>query len=223
VKELICKITSIRNFGSKKVFTIDKVLSTIKPGQFLLASNSVLDTHLVPVYLFSLRGDIYFSFPEESSWDIGSVLNIRGPIGDGFVDINLFQNILLINFESSHHTLNALMEIGIMNKKNIAYFSEKKEFQIPPTVELVAPNLLSETIHWADFIGIEIHRENLSKYHEFFQQIEKQRTHCELMVFCPILCSGKSDCMICSLKTKKGWIKTCQQGQIINLNQLEFE
>jgi hypothetical protein len=82
--------------------------------------------------------------------------------------------------------------------------------------------MLDENLLWADYVVIEIERDNLDKNQEILKKIIDLEKPTEILIYCPILCSSDSQCMVCSVKTKKGWIRTCQQGTVFNLNELEF-
>ena len=223
MKEQICKLISIRNFGNIKTFTVDKTFTSVKSGHFFLVSTPNSDSKIMPVYVFSHEQDVYFSFPKDVRWDIGDFLHFHGPIGRGFCDLSPYSNIFMLSLDTEHNSLNSLIEIGIKENKNISYFIENKGFPVPSTVEIITRDMITETIEWANYIAIEINRENLSKNYDMLKKIRKNAVTCELLIYCSILCSGKSDCLICSLKTKHGWIKTCQEGQIFNMDDLEFE
>jgi len=223
VKEKICKLTSVRNFGNKKIFSVDWSFPALKPGQFFLVSNPNCDSKIIPVYIFSLDQDVYFSYPFDVRWEIGDLLQFHGPVGHGFNDLSKYSNIFMLSLNPEHHSLNSLIEIGIKENKNIAYYGQNKNIPIPPTVEIISADMIEETIEWATYIAIEINREDLPINYALLKKIREHVVTCELLIYCPILCLGKSDCMICSLKTKHGWIKTCQQGQIYNLDNLELE
>jgi hypothetical protein len=129
----------------------------------------------------------------------------------------------MLSLDCEEYSLNALIEIGIKENRNITYYVENKEFPISPSVEIITRDMIRETIGWANYIAIEIKREDLPKNYEILKNVKEHAVTCELLIYCPILCLGKADCMVCSLKTKQGWTKTCQQGQIFNLDNLELE
>lgn len=223
MKELTCKITTFRKTGSKKIFTLDHKLENLIPGQLFLAYNSKKNSHLMCLNLFSVMDEVWFTYKDEYSWEVGDQLFVRGPIGEGFRPIHNYQNILLFDLESGFQSLNTLMEIGLSTGKNLVYSAKETYFPISPSVEIITTDLTEETLRWADFIALEVHREDLQKNNELLFKIRNLNIDCDVMVHCPILCSGKSDCMVCGLKTKKGWMKTCQQGQIVKLDYLEIE
>lgn len=223
MKEQICKLTSIRKFGNIKTFLIDKTFNSLRSGQFFLVSNPTKDSKIMPVYVFSLDQEVDFSFPSDARWDIGDFLHFHGPIGSGFNDLSMYSNIFLLSLNSDLLSLNALFNTGIKENKNIVYYSENKDIPIPPTVEIITKDRIAETIEWANYIAIEMKREDLPKNYEVLKNIKEHALTCELLIYCPILCLGKANCLICSLKTKQGWVKTCQQGQIFNLDNLELE
>lgn len=223
MKDLTCKITGFRKAGNKKIFTLDHKFEDLFPGQLFLAFNPKKNAHLMSVNIFSIRETVWFVYDEEYLWEIGDDLIIHGPIGEGFRSILRYQNLLLIDLESENRSLYSLMEAGLNEGKNIVYSAKETEFPIPASVEIIPNSLTGETLFWADFIAVEVNREKLSLYEDLFIQIMNMNIDCDVMVHCPILCYGKSDCMVCTIKSKNGWVKTCQQGQVIKLDQLVIE
>lgn len=223
MKTFNCKITTIRKFGHKEFIAFGNEITNIRPGQFFIAYVAGKDYHVWPVYFVSFQEDHFFLRPEESRWELGDSISLKGPIGNGFSDLSMYQNILLINLGTNHGVLSALMEVGLKSNKNVAIFTKNHEIQFPPTVEIILPGLLEESINWADFIVVDIDRDNLSIEHELIKTIDLSNTPCEIFIYCPILCSGNAECMVCTINTKKGKVKTCKQGQVFDLKSLEFE
>ena len=198
-------------------------MEDIQSGQLFLAYHSKKNSHLMPLNLFSLKDNKWFTYKEEFFWEIGDELKLRGPIGEGFRAIRPYQNLLLIDLENEIQSLYSLMEEGLNSGKNVVYSAKETNFPIPSSVEIMPLELSQETIRWADFIAVEVNRDDLQKFSNLFFQIRELNIDCDVLVHCPILCSGKSECMVCAIKTKRGWVKTCQNGQVIKLDQLEIE
>jgi NAD(P)H-flavin reductase len=223
VKQKQLRINSFRKFGKNKILSFDQKMPGIAPGQFLLAYHNQKNSRIFPTYYVSHKGGTYYSYPDDSNWEIGDLLTVRGPIGNGFDNHSIYQNLLLMSLDIVKGSLNPLLENGIKLNKNVSYYLQDRDIDLPHSVEIILPDMLEESITWADFIAIEIVRENLDKYQNFLQKMKNSGVNCELMIYTPILCSGISECMVCALKTNKGWVRSCQDGQVIKLNNLEFE
>ena len=223
MKTFNCKISTIRKFGKKELIAFGNEIPQLRPGQILLGYVDGKDNHIWPVYFVSSQEDHFFLRPEESRWELGDLVTLKGPIGSGFSDLSLYQNILLINFGMDTGVLSAVSEVGLKANKNIAISTTNHDIQFPPSVEIILPGSIEESIEWADFIAVDIDRDNLPIKIELFSKIELVNTPCELLIYCPILCSGNADCMVCTVNTKQGKVKTCKLGQVFDLKSLEFE
>lgn len=216
------EISIIRNFGDRQLLALDMKISSIKPGQFFVVYNPEKDYHLFPIYFTLQLEEVFFMKPKNTHWEIGDQLIVKGPIGSGFSNDSYFQNILCFCLDQSQGGLNPLIENSVSIGKNVAYMVDDINLPLPKSVEIVFPDMLDENLLWADYVVIEIERDNLEKYQGILRKILNSYLTTEILIYCPILCSGDSQCMVCSVKTKKGFIRTCQHGTVFKLNELEF-
>lgn len=216
------EISTIRNFGDQELISLKIQIPSIKPGQFLLVYNPEKDEHLIPIYLSLRLDNNFFVKPKNTKWEIGDQLIVNGPIGSGFSEYLNTQNLLCISLDQSHGGLNPVIDQSVSTGKNVAYMADEKNMVLPNSVEIVFPDMLDENLLWADFVVIEVERDHLENNQEILKRILKSDVLTEILIYCPILCSGNTQCMVCSVKTKKGWIQTCQHGMVFNLHELEF-
>ena len=216
------EISIIRNFGDQQLISLNMPVPSIKPGQFFIVYNPEKDDHLNPIYFTLQLDEIFFLKPKNTNWEIGDQLIVNGPIGSGFSNYFNFQNLLCISLGQSCGGLNPVVDHSVSIGKNVAYMLDDANVVLPNSVEIVFPNMLDENLIWADFVLIEVERDHLEKNQEILKRILKSDVHTEILIYCPILCSGDAQCMVCSVKTKEGWIRTCQQGTVFNLKELEF-
>ena len=193
----------------------------IRPGQFLLAYCPEKDNRIRDTYYALSLDKGYFSLPKGGTWDIGDNLIYKGPIGKGFSKLDLFENVLCLNFSEEIAALSALIDLSVNHGKNIAFYGDSQPIQLDQSVEIIIKDMLIEAIHWADFIAIETTIADLNINKKYIEKMKLAGIPIEVIVHNPILCSGEANCMVCSIKTKKGWIKTCQYGSVFNLNELE--
>lgn len=218
----ITEISIIRNFGNLQLISLKMKVSSIKPGQFLIVYNPEKDDRIYPIYFALKLDDIFFVKPNNANWEIGDQLIVKGPIGPGFLNYSNYQNLLCISLGQYQGGLNPVIDHCVSLGKNVAYMLEDTNVVLPNSVEIVFPFTLAENLLWANYVLIEAERDHLEQSNEILKKIVKSGIPSEILLYCPILCSGDSQCMVCSVKTKKGWIRTCQQGTVFNLNELEF-
>jgi len=212
------EISIIRNFGDLQLISLKMKLPSIKPGQFLIVYNPEKDDRLIPIYFALHLDDNFFVKPKNANWEIGDQLIVKGPIGPGFINYPNYQNLLCISLGQYQGGLNPVINIG----KNVAYMLEDTNVVLPNSVEIVFPFMLAENLNWANYVLIEAERNHLEQSNEILKKIVKSGIPAEILLYCPILCTGDAQCMVCSVKTKKGWIRSCQHGTVFNLNELEF-
>ncbi len=222
MKQLKLEISSIRKFGNLEIISFNNINFSIQPGQFIIVYHPEKDDHLIPIYFVLQLDDTFFVKPVNTNWVIGDQLIAIGPIGSGFSETYNYQNLLCISLGKSEGVLNPIIESSVRQGKNIAYMVEDINLILPNSVEIVFPNTLDENLLWADRVLIEGERDHLEKNHNTLDKILSSKIPAEILLYCPMLCSGASQCSVCSVKTKKGWIQTCQHGSVFNLNELEF-
>lgn len=222
MKQLKLEISSIRKFGAQEIISFNDINFSIKAGQFILVYHPEKDDHLIPIYFALQVDDIFFVKPENTNWEIGDHLIAIGPIGPGFSATHHYQNLMFISLGVPKGGLNPIIESSVKQGKNVAYMVEDNNLNLPNSVEIVFPDTLDENLLWAGHVLIEGERDQLEKHHNTLQVIRRSKIPAEILLYCPMLCSGASQCSLCSVKTRKGLIQTCQYGSVFNLNELEF-
>ena len=222
MKSILSTITSFRKFGDLQLVLFDNPFMDIKPGQFLLVYQPEKDDHLVPVY-FTLELDgAYFSIFQHTSWEIGDQVYIRGPVGTGFKIPEYFSNLFCITLGQKYGSLYQIMDHATKKRKNVAYMCNSGNLLIPESVEVVFTDTINENLAWADMILIEMDNNEFRNNSKLLEKILNSGKPSEVLLYRPILCAGESECLICSVKTKTSYRKTCQNGSVYQLNELEF-
>src|SRR5688572_29945078 len=106
------QITEIYMDGSARIDCTPELVPG--PGQYLLAHASASDSPLaVPVFLYgSAPNGFRFAPPLHASWTLGTRLNLRGPLGRGFVFPSSSRRIALIAFDDSPVRLHGVMSLA---------------------------------------------------------------------------------------------------------------
>jgi hypothetical protein len=223
VKDKNIKVVGFRKFGKSRIVSFGNQFKIIKPGQFLLAFHPEKDDSLKQLFYVLKIDDDYFSISENTNWEIGDQLIYKGPIGKGFSELSLSQNLLLISLGPTKGGLFSVIDIGIKEGKNIAYLTNNSVIPLPHSIEVLTTDMLDESLNWADCVLIEIDRHEILKYADLLIKVKSSGVISEVLIYSPILCSGESHCMICAIKTSKGWIRSCHDGAVYKLSELEFE
>lgn len=222
MKDKIIKVTGFRKFGKSSFISFDNDFKSIQPGQFLLSYHPLKDDLIKQIFYVTRIDETYFSIPENSNWEIGDELIFKGPGGNSFTDFSLAQNLLLISAGKTKGGLLSIIDNGIKKGKNIAYLTNDPDLPLPNSIEILTPDMLDDSLQWADSVSIEIDREDLINFTNLLQKVKTTRKSSEILIYSPILCSGESHCMICAIKTTKRWVRSCHNGAVFKIFDLEL-
>ncbi len=219
------ELTTLHNFeliNGVKTIGIKNKNRLVKPGQSYILYSQQDDLFIHHLVVCKIEQEnIWLCGDISEKWKIGEALNIRGPIGLGFDLDPLAKNIVLASFGEVQGALLPLITQGLRNQLNISYALTNPWSSFPVEIELLAIHELGEVLSWADCCYFEISWQNMIKYKELLQSFEIFKNKIQILIRTPVLCYGQSECMICSIKTKHGLIKTCKQGNVFWLGDLE--
>jgi NAD(P)H-flavin reductase len=165
----------------------------VRPGQSFICYSPRENGRLQLLVVCKMNaGMVWLSGGLFDQWQIGDELVIRGPIGSGFDQPPLVKNIVFGSFGEVSGVLIPLIWHGLKQQQNMTYALTYPSVDISAELELISIQEIGDVLHWADIFYFEIKRED-----------------------------GQADCMICSVNTKKGHRKTCKQGNVFWLGDLE--
>jgi hypothetical protein len=189
------------------------------PGQYLLAYDITdQDSPLAyPVYSTGIcPGGFYAAPPLPSSWLPGLELTLRGPLGRGFNLPISSRFVALAAFGETCARLLALLEPALAQKAAIVLLTDNPPNGLPSVVEISPLSALPETVHWTDYLAIDIPRaaipEILEPIHQFIQS-----GYAQVFVETPIPCGGIGECGLCAVSLRKGYKLVCKDGPVFDL------
>ncbi|PKO13141.1 MAG: hypothetical protein CVU39_20400 [Chloroflexi bacterium HGW-Chloroflexi-10] len=212
----------IRRFGGLDAVRFFPEVTQAKPGQMIYAWQTELDIRVTPLmFVDTINGENWFGGHLPSSWQIGRKFHVRGPVGNGFSKLDRFQNVMLIGTSLYSPCLTAIIRDGLVSGKNFSYLG-KGNFVFPPQVEVIQDNELLNNLDWADCFMLEIVGEEFNLAWPYVEKIIKTKKLAEVMIVNPILCMGDAECFVCAVKTQKGFKRSCKDGPIFNLYELDW-
>src|SRR5215207_2975350 len=132
------------------------------PGQYLLASDQSDSPLPLPIfYTDSAPNGFIAAAPILDSWNPGSKLYLRGPLGRGFLLPLSARRVGLVAFENSPARLHGLIQPALHQDAAVVLVSDLRIDHLPDEVEVHPLSALSEIIQWADFLAFDAARENL--------------------------------------------------------------
>lgn len=193
------------------------------PGQYLLASDDSHAPISVPVFYtdFSPEGFIAAA-PIPDSWIPGREIYLRGPLGRGFRLPSSARRIGLVTLTDSAARLYGLIQPALKQEAAIALVSDLRIDNLPDEVEVHPLSALAEIIEWADYVALDIARENLPGLREqiFNGSQANAPIKAEVLVRSPLPCGGMAECGVCAVTVKSGWKMACKDGPVFDLEEL---
>lgn len=133
------------------------------PGQYLLVHQSASD--LFPAWESPLPVSLFFSdsapngfitaLQSPFSWRPGTSLNLRGPIGHGFVIPPSARKVALIAFDDAPVRLHGLIPVALKQNAEVVMICNSEVKDLPEVVEIQPLQAMLEIIQWADYAAME--------------------------------------------------------------------
>jgi NAD(P)H-flavin reductase len=194
------------------------------PGQYLLAgdeSNSPL-----PVPLFhtdSAPQGFIASAPIPDSWNPGTELHLRGPLGHGFGLPLTVRKVGLIAFDNSPARLRGLIRPALNQDAAVVLVYNSSVENLPDEVEAHPLSALNDIVEWADYLAFDVARENLNQMRERLGKLNQVASgkDAQVLVHTAVPCGGVAECGICAVTLKSSWKLACKDGPVFGWRELE--
>lgn len=199
------------------------------PGQYLHAyadaSNSLLADL---VFLAKSFADGFLAAPPVPiSWTPGTLLHLRGPMGNGFLLPENARKVALITFDiqpagvgDSPLRLLSLLDTAVGQEASIVLVCHNPPAGLPLQIEVQPLSALLEVFSWADYVAIDVRRESLPGLMKIFGGRDQRMTKNEvqILVRTPMPCGDLAECGICTVESRRGRLLACKQGPVFTLN-----
>lgn len=193
------------------------------PGQYLLAGDGS-DSPL-PVPLFhtdSAPQGFVAAAPIPSSWHPGLELHLRGPLGRGFNLPASARKVALVAFDDSPARLRGLIQPALKQDAAVVLVCSSAPENLPDDVEVQPLSTLQEIVEWADYLALDVARENLYQLRERLRKLNQLAAgkDAQVLVRTPVPCGGVADCGVCAVHLKSDWQLACKDGPVFNWNEV---
>ncbi|GAB4425065.1 MAG: hypothetical protein Kow002_14570 [Anaerolineales bacterium] len=195
------------------------------PGQYLLAHDPASDSPLpAPIFLTSSAPNGFrIAPPIPATWQPGSRLFLRGPLGRGFSLSASAQRVALAALDGSPHRLLPVLESALAQNAAVTLLSEMVPANLPADVEVQPLIALPDAADWADALYIDVARESLF---ELWNMLEKREQvwagkDAQALVRTPVPCGGMAECGLCAVRIRHGWKMACKDGPVFDLRVLK--
>ena len=105
---------------------------------------------------------------------------------------------------------------------SVVLVSELDLPELPPEVEIQPISSLAEVAHWADYVAIDVPRENLPGLREMLGFEEQAKVPFEAQAACSHAYAlwRDGDCGVCAVTVRRGWRMACKDGPVFDLKEL---
>ena len=168
------------------------------PGQYLLAQDLASDSPLpAPVFnAGSMPGGFLAAPSVPQTWQPGTTLSLRGPLGRGFSLPISARRIALVSLGETPARLKPLLVTALEQNAALVLVSDLDLPDLPPEVEIQPVSALAEVAHWADYLAIDIARESLPELREMLGLGRQAQVtfEAQALIVTPMPCGGLAEC-----------------------------
>ncbi len=197
------------------------------PGQYLSAWSP--EEPLAPLAATLFAGEIlsdrFLALPPlPSSWQPGTQLALRGPLGHGFDPPETSRRIALAALGQSCRRLIPLALQMLERGSAVALFTDAWFPPLPAALEANPLNHLSEALPWADFLAVEVDRTTLSRLRKGLglHPADRLPVPAQALYLADMPCAGLAACGACWTPARRGLLYACSDGPVFNLDDLEW-
>ncbi len=203
------------------------------PGRYLLAwsPDDPAAPLAQPLFLSEIvDGGFVAASPVPPSWEPGTHLQLRGPLGHGFDLPSAVRRLALAALGPTDRRLlpllhNALAAPQQRSSASVALFTDLRleTAGLPSAVEINPLAALPDSLLWADFLALDVPLERIGDLPaRLGLSPETRRLPCpaQVLVVTPMPCGGVGGCGACSLETPHGWKTACDDGPVFPLEAL---
>lgn len=190
------------------------------PGQYLLASSGSDVLLPVPIFYTDSAPQGFIGLTADL-WEPGDVLHLRGPLGHGFSLPTSARKIALVAFDSSPSRLRGLVQPALRQDASVVLLCNTDVDQLPDAVEVQPLSALRDILGWADFIAVDVQRENLYQLKQRLGETNQLPAlrEAQVLIRTPMPCGGIGECGVCAVTLKSEWKLACKDGPVFDLKE----
>ena len=197
------------------------------PGRYI-AAWSVADRTAplsTPLFAAQIAPDGFLAAPPiPSSWEPGAILELRGPLGQGFTLPATARRLALAALAETSTRLLPLIPLALQNDTAVALFSDSPIPDIPSAVEIYPVQDLPEALTWADLLLLDASVDELERLRSRLGLKPEDWLPCpaQALILTAMPCSGIAECGACFVPGRRKLKQACQDGPVFDLNELAW-
>ena len=198
-----------------------------EPGQYLSAW--LLDDPLTPLattlFAGALMEERFLALPPlPATWQPGSRLALRGPLGRGFYLPESTPRVALAAFGESCERLLPLAHQALARGSAIALFTDAPLPPLPAAMEVNPLSSLPDAISWADYLALDLSTAALPRLRSALGLQHGEHLSCptQALIVADMPCAGLAACGTCWVPARRGILHACSEGPVFTLDELEW-
>jgi|SRR5687767_760311 hypothetical protein len=189
------------------------------PGQYLLAGDD--SASLLPVPLFytnSAPSGFIAAPPLPDSWNPGHKIYLRGPLGRGFTLPILSRRVALVAYDDTPARLQGLIRPVLKQKAAVVLIGDSVSDNLPDEVEVQPLSALLDVWAWADYLALDVARENLPGLRQRLGKLNQVSAlqEAQILIRTSMPCGGVAECGVCAVTLKSNWRMACKEGPVFD-------
>jgi hypothetical protein len=156
------------------------------------------------------------------TWEPGSKILLRGPIGNGFNLPRTLRNLMLVAFGTTIERLLPLIHLSLQQDVSVALFTDNNFPILPLAVEVRPQNSWVDALNWVDFLAMDLPFRLLDSLPEVLDMLKQSQSNLQgqVLIAGPMPCGGLADCGVCGIRLRTGLKYSCKDGPVFDLNSL---
>lgn len=218
---------SLRADGQHAAWVSCPTTTLPEPGQYLSAWAH--DDPLAPLasilFAGALMEERFLALPPiPATWQPGSRLVLRGPLGRGFNLPEHAPRVALAAPGDSCERLLPLAQQALARGSVIALFTDAPLPPLPAAIEVNPLNSLPEAISWADYLALDLSTAALPRLRHILGLQHGEHLSCpaQALIVVDMPCAGLAACGTCWVPARRGILHACSDGPVFALDQLEW-
>jgi hypothetical protein len=161
--------------------------------------------------------------PIPSSWLPGTELNVRGPVGHGFVLPAGSRRIALVAHAGVDPLrLLPLAHAGLAQDAAVTLVCDDPPDGLPLQLEVQPSRALRDVCSWCDYAACDVTRANLEDLVRRLDDLREtaSMTVSQVLVRTDMPCAGLAECGVCTIRIRRGHRLACVDGPVIDARLL---
>ena len=199
------------------------------PGQYVQAHSLDNPDEVAPVSLFPsdfpshsavAKAAFVAGPPIPPSWQPGTVLYLRAPLGRGFAPQGSVKRLALAAIGISAARLLPLLDADA----ETALFTDNLPDSIPVEVEVSPLSALPDALGWPDFLAMDCPLERLPALPGLLGLEANSAPPCptQILISTPMPCGALAECGVCAVPAVRGYKLACKDGPVFDRGEIRF-